>query len=172
MNNVGVSYILWAGIFLGLGGLHRLYNGKILSGLLWLFTGGFFGIGQLIDLFFIRGMVEEHNLKLRLRELRRNKISIENLIPLKMQGWMGTLLSPKPLECQTQAPLNREQLRIGLLKAAQAKRGQLSVTQGVMATGAPFKMVEAVLKDMLKAGYVGIENDPETGVVVYVFKEL
>ena len=172
MNNVGVSYILWAGILVGLGGLHRLYNGKILSGLLWLFTGGLFGVGQLIDLFFIPNMVEEHNLKFRLRELRRNKLPIDNLISLKMQGLMGALLSSKPLKPETQAPLNPEQLRIGLLKAAQANRGQLSVTQGVMATGAPFKKVEAVLKDMLKAGYVGIDNDPETGVVVYVFKEL
>ncbi|MDJ0704860.1 MAG: NINE protein [Leptolyngbyaceae cyanobacterium MO_188.B28] len=172
MKNVGVSYLLWAGILVGLGGLHRLYNGKILSGLLWLFTGGLFGIGQLIDLFFIPDMVEEHNLKFRLEELQRNKLPIGNSISLKMQGLMGSLLNSKPLKQETQVPLNREQLRMRLLKAAQAKRGQLSVTQGVMATGAPFKKVEAELKDMLKAGYVSIDNDPETGVVVYVFKEL
>jgi TM2 domain-containing membrane protein YozV len=37
------------GIFIGLGGLHRFYVGKIGSGLVWFFTGGLFGIGQLID---------------------------------------------------------------------------------------------------------------------------
>lgn len=160
MNNVGVSYILWAGIFLGLGGLHRLYNGKILSGLLWLFTGGLLGIGQFIDLFLMPSMVESHNLKFK----RRHGLLTTGTFPHQS-------LSVETIH-QKQSPLNREQLRIKLLRAAQAKAGQLSVTQGVMATGAPFKEVETVLQDMLRAGYVGISNDRDTGVVVYVFKEL
>ena len=36
--------------FFGLGGLHRLYAGHFLSGLLWFFTYGLFGIGTLVDL--------------------------------------------------------------------------------------------------------------------------
>jgi len=40
------------GIF-GLCGLHRFYVGKIGTGILWLFTGGLLGIGQLIDVIVI-----------------------------------------------------------------------------------------------------------------------
>lgn len=40
-------------IFLGFGGIHRFYVGKIGTGLLWLFTGGFFGIGWFIDIVLI-----------------------------------------------------------------------------------------------------------------------
>lgn len=36
--------------FVGAGGIHRLYAGKIWTGLLWLFTGGLFYIGTIVDL--------------------------------------------------------------------------------------------------------------------------
>ena len=39
--------------FMGVGGIHRLYCGKIATGLLWLFTFGFFGIGTVIDLILL-----------------------------------------------------------------------------------------------------------------------
>ncbi len=67
MRSVGVSYVLWLLCFVGLCGIHRFYNGKWVTGLIWLLTGGLFLIGQLIDLFLIPGMVERTNVNQRLR---------------------------------------------------------------------------------------------------------
>lgn len=36
--------------FFGVAGLHRIYTGKIFTGLLWMVTGGLFAIGTLVDL--------------------------------------------------------------------------------------------------------------------------
>ena len=48
-----IGYILW--IF-GFTGAHRFYYGKPITGTIWLFTFGVFGIGWLIDVFLIPGM--------------------------------------------------------------------------------------------------------------------
>ncbi|MBW2734424.1 MAG: hypothetical protein JRH20_18715 [Deltaproteobacteria bacterium] len=59
-----------------------------------------------------------------------------------------------------------------LLDAARARGGDLSVTEGVMATGRGFDEVEAQLDAMCVSGYVDIGNRAESGVVVYRFGQL
>ena len=65
MRSVGVSYLLWLLCLIGLCGIHRLYNGRWITGLIWLFTLGLLGIGQIIDLFLIPGIVRTENLEHR-----------------------------------------------------------------------------------------------------------
>ncbi len=66
MRSMGVSYLLWLLSFVGLCGVHRFYNGKWITGLLWLFTGGLLLVGQIVDLFLIPLMVERNNTNRRL----------------------------------------------------------------------------------------------------------
>lgn len=158
VNNLAISYLLWAGCFFGTFGLHRLYNGKIVTGLLWMCTFGLLGMGQLFDLLLMPSLLEEHNGKLR------DKLGISPLgVPIYYPSAAIAAPPPQP---------TRDQLMIELLKAAATKGGKLSVTQGVMATGASFAAVEATLKEMLKTGYVSVSNDPVTGIVLYDFHEL
>lgn len=54
-----VSWILLT--FLGVFGIHRFYLQKWLTGLLYLFTGGVFGLGLLFDLWTLNEQVSEAN---------------------------------------------------------------------------------------------------------------
>lgn len=40
-------------IFLGELGIHRFYAGKVVSGLIWMFTGGLCGVGWIVDIILI-----------------------------------------------------------------------------------------------------------------------
>lgn len=139
----GIAYGLWAGWLFGFGGLHRLYLGKYGTGFLWLFTWGFFGIGQLYDLITMRRQVEEANLLEEARALR-------------------ALRKSRPQRSQQQI----------LLDAAMREGGKLTVTQAAMITGFSFQEAEQLLREMVMSGYVDVGNEPESGVVVYYFPEL
>lgn len=43
-----VSFFLC--LFLGIFGAHKFYEGRVLLGVLYIFTGGIFGIGVIVDL--------------------------------------------------------------------------------------------------------------------------
>lgn len=49
--------------FVGMFGIHRLYMGKWVTGLIWLGTGGLFLMGWLYDLWTLNGQVSEQNQK-------------------------------------------------------------------------------------------------------------
>ena len=61
MRSVGWAYFCWCLCLVGLCGIHRIYAGKTITGIIWLFTLGLLGIGQLIDLILIPGMVDRSN---------------------------------------------------------------------------------------------------------------
>lgn len=48
-------------IFLGLFGIHRLYLGKIVTGVLWLLTGGLFGLGFVYDTLTLNDQIDDRN---------------------------------------------------------------------------------------------------------------
>ncbi len=47
--------------FLGIFGVHRMYLGKWLTGILWACTAGFFGLGLLYDFWTLNDQISEAN---------------------------------------------------------------------------------------------------------------
>lgn len=163
-NSKGMAFALWLSCLFGLCGIHRFYLGRPGTGLLYLFTFGLFGVGQLVDLLRLPGMVAEENTKVA---------ALRALAEKRALGAMEhrRLLPPGPA---TPAITDdaQEQFRMKLLEAAAKRGGKLTVTHGVLATGKAFREVEEALDAMTTSGYVTVDNDPKTGVVVYVFDQL
>lgn len=149
----GLGFALWALWIAGLAGIHRIYLGKYGTGILYLLTFGLFGIGQIVDLFRMKSLVREANIR-------------EGYLPHpRMARQLGDS-QPVP------AVAPQKPLRQLLLESAMGHGGAISVTQGVADTGATFEEVEFALDELLKTGYVDVDNAPGTGVVIYRFTEI
>jgi len=164
----GMAFLLWLPCLFFVCGIHRFYLGRPLSGLLYLFTLGLGGVGQLVDLLLLPGMVEEANTKqaafqalAEKRALRAAAAHAQLALP-PASAAVGALV-------EVDTP---EKFRVKLVHAASQYGGKLSVTQGVLATGKTFEEVEQALDAMVKSGYVDVTNDDNTGVVVYNFGQL
>ena len=147
----GLSYALWCLFLFGFAGVHRIYLGKYGTGILWMLTFGLLGIGQFVDLFRMKTLVTDANIR-------------EGYLP--HPRYARELISARPRAKPELTVTQR------LLRAARRNGGTLTVTQGVAETGLTFEEVEEVLTDMLVRGYVDVDNEPTTGVVIYRFPEL
>ncbi len=150
----GTAFLLWLACALGLCGIHRFYLGKPGTGILYLLTFGLFGIGQLVDLFLLRGMVRDANGR-ALTEAPRRRL----LPPAR-----------KPVAPTLAPPPSAEQLRSELFRAAARRGGQLTLAEAVAATGRPEREVEQALDRLAVESAVELEID--SGTVVYRFEDL
>jgi len=77
MKSKGTAYLLWLISIFGWLGFHHFYLGKIGKGIIWILTGGVFGIGSLVDLFTLGGAVDNYNTKEELKTIRTNALRNE-----------------------------------------------------------------------------------------------
>jgi hypothetical protein len=140
---ISTAYLLWL-IGFGTLGIHRFYLGRIGTGLLWLFTGGLFGIGALIDLVYIPSMVRQENLGLRFRRILEDPRNV--------------------------TPPRRESLEKVILRAARQNRGVVTPAQIALAGDIPLEEASAALEKLSAGGYAE-KRVLDSGVVVYMIPE-
>ncbi|MGG6240712.1 TM2 domain-containing protein [Nodosilinea sp. AN01ver1] len=155
----GIAYSLWALGFVGICGLHRFYTGQIVLGLVYLFTFGLFGIGQLIDLVLVPGMVKTRN-----DQLRR-----QYLAEWGDEGLVMPVSIERNLVAAQSIPQTQNDSMQQLLRVAHANGGRLSKAQVALHTGLNPERVDALIQEALRYGYADVTNDPESGAVRYVF---
>jgi TM2 domain-containing membrane protein YozV len=154
--NSGIAYLLWALCFFGICGGQRFYTGKVTSGLIYLFTFGVFGIGQLVDLALIPGMVDRRNTYLR--GLKGGDQGTGPHPPITLN--LGDLAE---LQRRSMSPMQK------LLKAAQEHGGALSMAQAALHVELEPEEVKKLLQEAQRHGFAEIGNDPHSGAIRYYF---
>jgi hypothetical protein len=112
-----VAYLLWAGSFLGLSGLHRIYMGKTFTGILWLFTWGLGGFGTLYDAITMPQQIREARLKRRVRWALEGDEFDEEDLPFR------------PRRALPSAQANNESPEHVILRVAKANHGVASAAE-------------------------------------------
>lgn len=134
-----------------------------MSGLIYLFTFGFLGIGQVLDLFFIPSMVDRRNTYLRglggvtpsvNQSITLNLGEIPQLQQLQAMQYPNSV-SPSPMQ--------------RLLRAAKESGGTLSLAQAALYTELEPQEVKQLLMEAEKNGLAEISNDPNSGAIRYQF---
>jgi len=163
--NSGTAYIVWCLCLLGVCGGQRLYTGNIASGLIYLFTFGVFGIGQLLDLVLIPGMVDRRNIYLRGLGGGNATASVHQSITLNLGDipQLKQLQATQPPVSVLGTPMQR------LLRAAKENGGTLSIAQAAMHTELESQEVKQLLQEAEKNGFAEITNDPNSGAIRYRF---
>ncbi len=128
MKSKGVAYILWFLCTFSLFGAQRFYCKRYISGFIYLFTLGFFGIGQIIDLFIIPSMVDEENLK------------FQALYGYQNFNYSGNAQVTRNIgNSKNHVSINTENKKVSdtikILQLAKSNGGMMSLSDCVLATG-------------------------------------
>lgn len=154
--HIGTAYALWLLCLLGLFGCQRFYTGKYVSGILYLITFGWFGIGQLIDLALIPEMVDTVNRYSLPNDMASQNVSIN-------YGRLTSKLSHSKLSGEHQLDIHK------LLRSAMAHDGTLSLAQAMNSTGLNIEDTKQILMDAERSDLCRTENDEATGHIRYRF---
>lgn len=145
MRSTFIAFLLCLAGFLGFAGLHRFYLGQFGLGLAYFFTGGFFGIGTIIDLVRMPSLVEYSNYK----------IAKGKLTPLLPSSKLFAFANPERV----------------ILRLANANHGVVTPQMVVMNSHFSLAEAKAELERLRKGGFC-VYNIGQSGAELYTFQGL
>ncbi|MFP4382889.1 MAG: TM2 domain-containing protein [Spirochaetia bacterium] len=147
MKSIETAYLLTIPSFFGVAGLQRFYLGKVGTGILWLITGGLFGIGTIYDLITLPKQVKEARLKSRLNGM------IEK--------------DEFPPAIQSLPESRKETLEHILLRIAKRENGIITPSELALESDIPLEKAQNFLEQASQKGIVDMRVK-KSGLIVYV----
>jgi hypothetical protein len=161
--STGIAYLLWFISGFGALGFHRFYLGKIGTGLLYIITGGLFGIGCVYDLITLPLQVREANLRMGWRNALYGP---QQQQPMRHVG--GTSLHG---EESASGRNRREPLEQVILKTAKRNNGVATPSEVALESGRSLDEVKAALEKLVEKNYAELRVSRKNGGLVYFFSE-
>ena len=158
MYSTWIAYLLWFCSCFGVLGLHRFYLGKIPSGILWMLTGGLFGIGTIYDFFTLPGQVREANIRNALFDRQRQE----------PQDWRH-ISDGEARILNQKTP--KESLERIILKLAKENKGILTVSEVALAANISIDESKKYLENLVTKGIAELRVR-RTGALVYVMPDI
>lgn len=164
-------FLALAAFVMPVAGLHRFYLNKPVSGLAYLLTWGFFGIGTIIDLIALPGMVAGENQRLLGAATQRGDLHLHlhgNTDP----GSVNQLLSAQRQAALPPVPRQSEQQRERqILNVAKANGGMVTVHMVALETDIGLSASKEELERLRTAGFCELDVSEE-GAELYKFPGL
>jgi len=159
--STGIAYLLWLISGFGALGFHRFYLGRYGTWLLYLFTGGLFGLGGLFDLFYIPTMVREANLQAQYRDAMFGNYSSQRQGFNSAEGpGIGSFFQNR----------TKDSMERVILKTAKRDGGIVSPGEVALQADVTIEDAKSYLEKLVKQGYAELRVK-KTGMLVYVFPE-
>ncbi|MFW6362617.1 MAG: TM2 domain-containing protein [Spirochaeta sp.] len=154
MKSLRTAYLFWLPSLMGLSGLHRLYLGKPFSGLLFLITGGLFGLGTIYDAFAMPTLVQQA----RLREGIQGRVDINELF-----GDVQVTVEPGVTR-------PGDGLEQGILRVAKRGNGYAAPGEVALEAGVSLEQARKALDTLSEKGFCELMVR-QTGSIVYYFPD-
>jgi TM2 domain-containing membrane protein YozV len=162
MYSVGLAYLLWFLSGFGWAGLHRFYLGKIPSGLLWLCTGGLFGVGSIYDLFTLGRQVREANYHFAITgQARRQRRGFGE------EAWRNVEDGEAKIIRENS---KKESPERAILRIAKNNRGIITPGSLALEADIPIEDAKKQLEALVNKGFAELRVR-KTGTLVYVIPE-
>lgn len=163
MYSTGIAYLLWFISGFGALGFHRFYLGKIGTGLLYIITGGLFGIGCVYDLITLPLQVREANLRVGWRNALYGP---QQQQPTRHVGGMAS-----NGDSSASGRTRREPLEQVILKTAKHNNGVATPSEVALESGRSLDEVKAALEKLVEKNYAELRVSRKNSGLVYFFSE-
>lgn len=168
--DTGLAYLFWLVTFSGFAGLHRFYLGRPLSGMLYLLTWGWFGVGTVLDAIRMPELVRRARLERRVNQLLEEGMADDEAFAPRRDGNVVRGESPGAAWNHVRRRSRGYNLERAVLTFALDNHGLVTPSRAALAAETTPEKTREQLERLVVQGFAA-PRVTRDGAMIYVFPE-